>query len=268
MSNLENFKLLGQNYCTEQEKALVLSNAEGLKRSTRFKCIATDKVDVMFKDYGLTQLGVSVNKVRKAENMGFQRHLLAYTHESFKIDDHNQAILLYQDSKDGRTASSVFAGAFRSACANTLMSNGLMFDSLRHCGNYEQKLEESIKEFMRRLPLLQAQIVAMQQRKLTASEQIELAASCAKIRAKSIDSLKYVDLNSVIKTRRVEDQDNDLWTTFNVVQENCIRGGIKYQYVKENGDLCLNTTRALRSVLKSAEINRNLWSEAEKLLAA
>ena len=81
---------------------------------------------------------------------------------------------------------------------------------------------------------------------------------------------------SVDRVRRSADQKSDLWTLFNRVQENTIKGGIHYTKEVEILDVKGNpigkqlkngTTRSLSSVDKTLSLNKTLWEYAVKLIA-
>jgi hypothetical protein len=63
----------------------------------------------------------------------------------------------------------------------------------------------------------------------------------------------------LLDPRRVQDTGGDLWTTFNVIQENTIQGGFKGVNQKM-------TTQKLKSIDKLQKVNMALWSQAESLL--
>jgi Domain of unknown function (DUF932) len=63
----------------------------------------------------------------------------------------------------------------------------------------------------------------------------------------------HFDAHEFLNTRRPEDKRNDLWTVFNVVQENIIQGGIR----GANG-----TTRGITQVSETMRINQGLWQLA------
>jgi hypothetical protein len=65
----------------------------------------------------------------------------------------------------------------------------------------------------------------------------------------------HFDAHEFLNTRRPEDRKNDLWTVFNVVQENIIQGGVK----GANG-----TTRGITQVSEVMRINQGLWQLAQE----
>ncbi len=83
--------------------------------------------------------------------------------------------------------------------------------------------------------------------------------------------LRFDDEHAVVAdqlliARRHEDRPNDLWTCFNRVQENVIRGGLSYRQTnEETGRIAHRTTGAVRSVDGDVKLNRALWVLAEEM---
>ncbi|MNG31048.1 hypothetical protein D3C84_1167890 [compost metagenome] len=61
--------------------------------------------------------------------------------------------------------------------------------------------------------------------------------------------------------RRAEDRASDLWTTFNRVQENTIKGGLRGR----NKQGRRTTTRAVNGIDQDVKLNRALWVLAQAL---
>lgn len=68
----------------------------------------------------------------------------------------------------------------------------------------------------------------------------------------------------LLKVRRSDDNKNDLWTTFNRIQENIIKGGINIVTKNEKGDLNLRRTRAVKAIDRDARLNKELMTLALK----
>ena len=90
--------------------------------------------------------------------------------------------------------------------------------------------------------------------------------------AKAAISLKYdfdekgyapVTEDKVLSPRRFEDRKSDLWTTFNRVQENLMKGGLPGS--TPNGRS--TTTRPVQGIDTSVKLNRALWMLAEGMKA-
>ncbi|MBX3747072.1 MAG: hypothetical protein KF833_17325 [Verrucomicrobiae bacterium] len=68
---------------------------------------------------------------------------------------------------------------------------------------------------------------------------------------------------TLLGARRPEDEGSDLWHTLNRVQENLIRGGVADGHRDRRGRL--RTVRGLRGIDSKVELNKGLWSLAERL---
>lgn len=74
-----------------------------------------------------------------------------------------------------------------------------------------------------------------------------------------------VRARQLLAPRRVEDQQTDLWTVFNVVQENCIRGGVDAIGRDALGRERRVTTRPINGIDQSVRLNKALWVLAEEM---
>ena len=71
--------------------------------------------------------------------------------------------------------------------------------------------------------------------------------------------------HQLLDERRYDDKGNDLWTTFNVVQENVMRGGLKGTTRGNNGRLRRTTTRPVKALDRNIKLNQALWVLTEKM---
>jgi hypothetical protein len=64
--------------------------------------------------------------------------------------------------------------------------------------------------------------------------------------------------SQLLVPRRVQDVGNDLWRTFNVLQENILRGGL----VRRSASNRLTRTRGIRAIREDVRLNSALWEMA------
>jgi hypothetical protein len=69
----------------------------------------------------------------------------------------------------------------------------------------------------------------------------------------------------LLEVRRTGDAANDLWTTFNRVQENAIRGGVHAIGTNAAGQRRRSTTREIKGIDQSTSLNRALWTLGEEM---
>jgi len=75
----------------------------------------------------------------------------------------------------------------------------------------------------------------------------------------------------ILRPRRAADVGTNLWTTFNTIQENIIRGGLNGTRQAEDGRIIRRKTRPINGIDQNVGVNRALWTLAEgmrKLKAA
>lgn len=65
----------------------------------------------------------------------------------------------------------------------------------------------------------------------------------------------------ILSPRRWQDEQNDLWTIFNRLQENLSKGGLSGRSAQGK----LSRTRAVNGIDGDIKLNRALWVMAEKL---
>jgi len=71
----------------------------------------------------------------------------------------------------------------------------------------------------------------------------------------------------LLTARRTEDADRtNLWTNFNVIQENVIRGGLRGVRIDtETNRRRRMSTRAVQGIDQDVKLNRALWTLAAKM---
>jgi hypothetical protein len=105
----------------------------------------------------------------------------------------------------------------------------------------------------------------MQKIDLSESQKLEFATDAYNLRFADQEFECFSPLQ-LLKVRRYSDKSNNLFNTFNVAQENLIRGGIRVFKKDEDGNLKRSRTRAVGSIDANLKINRGLWNLAEKYL--
>ena len=74
-----------------------------------------------------------------------------------------------------------------------------------------------------------------------------------------------VDTETLLKSRRKEDEGGDLWRTLNRVSENLLRGGVSDHHRDRRGKL--RSVRGLRGIDSQVGLNKGIWALAERALS-
>jgi hypothetical protein len=101
--------------------------------------------------------------------------------------------------------------------------------------------------------------------KLSRDEQMAFAGSAHLLRFERDEAGNAstgVTVEQLIQPRRFEDRLQDLWTTFNVVQENAVRGGLTARAPDSSRR---STTREVRGVDQNVKLNMALWALTEQM---
>jgi len=71
----------------------------------------------------------------------------------------------------------------------------------------------------------------------------------------------------MLRPKRLADTGTDLWSTFNVVQENIIKGGIRTAKIGGNGRMRRSTKRAVGNIEKNIKLNKAIFEMATQMQA-
>jgi hypothetical protein len=93
---------------------------------------------------------------------------------------------------------------------------------------------------------------------LDRDEQLLLADAARTVRLGDADGnvTSPISAGQFLNPRRFEDRRDDLWSTFNVIQENAIRGGLT-AYNRDTNRL--TTIRPINSIDGDVKLNKALW---------
>lgn len=204
----------------------------------------------------------------------FTKHLLTFTRESdlgriARVGDSVRQVLL-KNSHDGTCAYELSEGRYRWTCANGLMvaAEQSQFIKVPHKGDVVGRVIEGTYTVIDNAAKTDQAIERYTGISLDAREQEVYARSAMLLRWDGADDAGVpvaapVKVEQVLRARRQEDTAGDLWTTFNRVQENLVRGGIHGR----NADYRRMTTRPVKGIDQNLSLNRALWSLTESMAA-
>lgn len=231
--------------------------------SEKFGFISSSDLASRLETQGLTLADVVESKIRKnkEERQGYQKHVMRFN--TGLSNRHGNLQVLAINSHEGSSALTFRMGFFRMVCSNGLIIGSDLIPQIkvRHTANGLLKLNDSVDELMQWQRVAMDNIEKMENRKLTLDEFEKLAIESAKIRMGEKFTDKIVPL---FEAKRYQDNAPDLFTAFNVIQENVMRTGF-YALNKETNAAV--KVRAIRGVNASLDLNTALYNEAMKLVA-
>jgi hypothetical protein len=171
---------------------------------------------------------------------------------------------IIRNSHNGMASFRVSAGLHRLVCSNGLTVPTALAESfnIRHSRFDLDEVKRLTESFAGKLPKIEGSVKRMMERVMTIDEKIEFVRKSVGIRFGQDKVLNELQIVGLLTPNRDEDQGDDLWTTFNVVQEKYIRGGI--ETTSQRGRR--TKLRGLENIMAVNQVNTKLWTLAEEML--
>ena len=265
-----------QHFLTEDElrsiAPSVFATTAHESRSARFKPIATYDVVRKLEQEGFGVVGAVQSIARFEDRKDHTKHLLRLR----KKDDVQRNVgdtvfeILLKNANDGTAAYDLLAGLFRIRCLNSLvaMSTQLSTQRVRHSGDVAPKVIEGVFSVLNDAERALNAPDQWGQIQLENAEQTLLAEAAHAIRFpvdENNNKTTNVRPDQLLNVRRTGDAGSDLWTVFNRVQENVIRGGLDNFGYDANNRYRRGHTRQVKGIDQSTALNRALWTLGEEM---
>ena len=211
---------------------------------------------------------IDVKEVKARKQVGVQKHLVVFRNNDVVIngDDGDTVFpqILLTNSHDGKNAFTFTAGLFRMICENGLVISTQELENvkMRHMGYTFEELQVKIKEMVERLPLTVESMNTMKATEIKEKEALKFAKKALTTRFTE-DQIKVfkIDLKELIKPVRKEDQGNDVWSLYNVVQEKIITGDFEYTTGTK-----ARKAREIKNFNQDLKVNKELFAMANELV--
>jgi len=241
-------------------------------RSERFRPIPTIDVVRRLATEGFHVVDAMQSKARTLDRKDFTKHMLRLRRfgddKDYVIGDTIFEILL-RNANDGSAAYDLLAGLFKILCLNGMVADVGQLDALRvrHTGDVEsQVIEGSFKVLEQAEAALEAPRV-WSGITLVPDEREQFATEAHRLRFANHDGEVTTAIRpmQLLEPRRPQDCGTDLWKTFNVTQENIIKGGLTAEGVDAAARRRTFRSRAIRGVDQDVKLNRALFVLADKV---
>ena len=252
----------------------VFAEAAHESRSSRYAYIPTSRVIDGLRAEGFQPVQVKVSRVRDGSRKGFEKHMIKFQQVDAlaRASDGIVPQVALINAHDGTTSYKLLSGLFRALCCNGLIipaSPGSVSEiNIKHTGS---SIVEDVSEGSFRVLDDSKRAIEVagrwSQLQLTGPEQQALAIGAH--HARFADAEGNIDTPiepaQLLQARRIDDQKADLWTTFNRVQENAIKGGLHGVELDAKGRRRRVTTREVKGIDGNLNLNKALWKMAEHL---
>jgi hypothetical protein len=243
----------------------VFAEGKHASRSERYTYIPTIEVLRGLRKEGFEPFMVAQGASRTPGKAEFTKHMIRMRHagQVQARPEANEIILI--NSHDGASSYQMLAGLFRFVCCNGLVVGQVVEDiRIPHKGNVQGEVIEGAFRVLDEFEAVEASAEGMKALTLRPEEQTAFATAALALRfgERAEDQPPPpVTAAQLVEARRPEDLGQSLWTTFQRVQENVMRGG---QPGRSAQGRRLHT-RPVGSIDRGVSLNRALWVLAEEM---
>ncbi|GJL34680.1 hypothetical protein TUM17576_15000 [Enterobacter hormaechei] len=239
----------------------VFSEDKHESRSERYTCIPTITLLDSLQREGFQPFFACQTRVRDPGRREHTKHMLRLRREG-QITGQQVPEIILLNSHDGTSSYQMLPGLFRAVCQNGLVC-GESFGEVRvpHKGNVVEKVIKGAYEVLGIFDRVEEKRDAMQSLILPPPARQALASAALTYRFG--EDHQPVTESQLLSPRRWQDESNDLWTTFQRIQENLIKGGLHGR----NAAGKRTHTRAVKGIDSDVKLNRALWVMAENMLS-
>lgn len=221
--------------------------------SDKYSFIKTIDIITKLENMDLYPVRAFQSAVRSSDANGYQRHSIRLRK---KEDLYVKGIvpeMLIINGHNGRVPISFFVGLFRMICSNgmVVMEQDFGSSKFRHINLEQEHLEQLVESYANNVNNIMSVVNDYKNIILTKTEKDSFAYQAHLIAWPQGNNLEPIKL---LQTKREEDCKDDLFSVFNVVQENIIKGGLSYDGKKRKVK-----TREIKSIQRDTEINLLLW---------
>jgi hypothetical protein len=237
----------------------IFADAPHGSRSERYAYIPTATVLTKLRQEGFEPFMVCQTRVRNEDRREYTKHLIRMRHASqINGSEANEIILL--NSHDGTSSYQMLAGMFRFVCHNGLVCGDTAADiRVPHKGDVAGQVIEGAYEVLQGFGQVRQSRDAMRAITLDTGEAEILARSALALKYGDPDKPAPVTESQLLVPRRFDDRKPDLWSAFNRIQENMIKGGLSARTALGRRQ----RTREVQGIDQNLRLNRALWMLAD-----
>ncbi|EBS6356466.1 DUF945 domain-containing protein [Salmonella enterica subsp. enterica serovar Albany] len=238
----------------------VFSENKHESRSDRYTYIPTITLLDNLQREGFRPFFACQTRVRDESKREHTKHMLRLRREG-QITGKQVPEIILLNSHDGSSSYQMLPGLFRAICCNGLVC-GKSFGEVRvpHKGNVVERVIEGAYEVLGIFDKVEEKRDAMQSLMLPPPAQHALAKAVLMYRFG--EDHHPITESQLLAPRRWQDESGDLWTTYQRIQENLIKGGLSGRSVQGKRA----RTRAINGIDSDVKLNRALWVMAENML--
>ena len=262
-------KILTLDEIAKQTPAAVAQKAKpGLSSSYAF--MSTSEAIRIHADMGWFPVAARQINSRQKENIPYTRHQIIFRRPGdIAISELGYVLpeIRLVNNHTGRSSFRVFIGLMRLVCSNGMVAPSASMGEvrLRHTARKAMDLRRQLESLSARIPRLME--VAQKWRNIILSQVQAVALAGGALGARfGGNEVKWPATREalVYAVRRTADESNDLWSIFNRIQENILKGG-KEIVGKLNSKGQRRRIVSIHGIDQEIRVNQELWLLAEQM---
>jgi len=204
---------------------------------------------------------VDAKEIKARKNQGFQKHMLVFANPEIVINGNDGDTvfprILLTNSHDGKNAFTFKAGLFRLVCSNGLVIADEQFGEMKihHMGYDFEALQSLITQMVEKLPLTVESMNRFKNKQLSEDQKQKFALEALGLRFDTDN--KTFNVSEFLTPTRKEDEGNDLWSVFNLVQEKLVNGMVDYRAGSKQ-----RKARRIKNFQQDVKLNSELYELA------
>jgi len=254
--NIRDFNTSLNNEQLRQRAPAIFAENPANKVSDRYAFVPTHRVLSVMQDAGFVPIFASQQKVRSDDRLDTTKHQVMLRRDNVQLRARSVGDVLptlhVVNSHDWSSRFEVRHAMLRLACANGMMIESGVFSaySIRH-DTLMEDIGNLIQRFMSGVSHMQDTIDTWSGIQLDSDKRHDFARRAMMLRFPDATA-EMAD--RILIPQRAADMGDDLWTTYNRIQEYIIRGGFKGERRR---------ARAIGNIDKGVELNTQLFALAE-----
>ena len=284
--NIDNSFMSEADIRSRAPAAFSLTKADHL--TDRYQSLQTSSLLPLMADYGYFPVQAAQTRPRRLSDMlkahasvsEHRHHLISFARaEDLQRPDRPEVTLF--NSHNGSGAVRLFAGIYRMICSNGIVIGSGTEARIYHSKSAMSGFEDMLRQVVTTVPEVLATMERMKGVTISYPQALQMAEKAVSLRWNRFD--KHLDkydvmhpkgsfytLDTIIDTlraKRGDDTENDLYTIFNIIQENVMRGNtfVKSVTTSEPHGI-MRKARPVNSVKAHTDLNAKLWAAVKECI--
>ncbi|MTI84352.1 MAG: DUF945 domain-containing protein [Firmicutes bacterium] len=231
-------------------------------RSEKYTYIPTIEVLNGLRKEGFEPFLATQSRARDESKRNFTKHMIRLRHTNQFADKEACEIVLI-NSHDGTSSYQMMCGIFRLVCENGMVLGDTVEDiRIPHRGDIIGGVVDAAYSIVDDFDTAQESMETMKSTQLAFPEAEAFASAALTLKYDEVEKAP-ISPTQVLSARRSIDAKEDLWSTFNRVQENVIKGGLRGRSATGRRV----STRPVKSIENNIKLNKALWVLATQMAA-